>query len=188
MGVMFILFAAVFGAKSMVDERHQLTLHRLIVSGRSGWQVLSGKFGAVLVIALIQLSAMMLFTRLVFGINWGGDLLGLAVLTFSAAIAVAGFGTLLAALLKTGRGIDVFMSGAVNVMALAGGSMMPLYVMPDTMRTVAEWTINGRALAAYLRLMEGAALSDVTGSALYLSAFGLFCVLIGGAVPLRGER
>lgn len=52
MGIMFILFAAVFGAKNMVDERNQLTLHRLVVSGRRGWQVLFGKFVAVMVIAL----------------------------------------------------------------------------------------------------------------------------------------
>ncbi|WP_449240530.1 ABC transporter permease [Desulfoscipio gibsoniae] len=188
MGVMFILFAAVFGTKSMVDERNQLTLHRLLVSGRRGRQILCGKFVAVLMIALIQMSTMIFFTRLFFGIRWGVDLPALLMLTLSAAIAVAGFGALLAGFLKTNQGIDVFQSGVVQIMALAGGSMMPLYIMPDPMRTVAGWTINGQALIAYLQLMEGAAFSDITGSILYLLSFGLICLAIGSAIPLKGDR
>jgi ABC-2 type transport system permease protein len=179
MAVMFILFAAGFGAAGILQERDSRTFDRLVVAGQPKSAVVAGKFTATMLIALLQMSVMFTFTHLVFGVDWGTDPAGLASVTFSAVFAVAGLGILIACLVKTERGIIVFQSVVVQVMAFLGGSFLPVYAMPEFLNTLAAFTINGQALKAYLSLMEGATLGDITATVVYLTGFGITSLGIG---------
>ena len=187
MSVMFILFAAGFGVNSIIEEKQYLTLNRIILSGAAKWEIVLGKATAVFFIGLLQMTIMIVFSSIVFKVQWGSSPAALLMLTLSAVFAVAGFSVLLAAIVKTNRGADIFQSIVVQFMALLGGSMMPIYSMPDFMKTVAGLTINGQALMGYLRLMEGGTINDVGHSIAYLLIFGAFS-LLAGSLTLKLEE
>lgn len=187
MGVMFILFAAGYGVKSILEEREEHTMARLVLAGRRKWEIVAGKALAVFAVGLGQMTVMIAFSAFVLGVYWGRDLVALALLTVAAVLAVAGLGMLMAAVVKTNRGAELFQMVAVQFMALLGGSMMPIYVMPEFLQSASAFTINGLALRGYLRLMEGAGLSEVYLNILLLAGFSL-AALAAGCAALRLEE
>ena len=68
---------------------------------------------------------------------------------------------------------DVVGSMGVQVLALLGGSMLPLSVFPETLRNIAFLTPNSWALTGFTSIMSGS-----SWSALWLPAGTL--LLIGG--------
>lgn len=187
MGVMFILFAAGYGVKSILEEREVRTMARLVLAGRRKWEIVGGKALAVFAVSLGQMTVMITFSALFLGVDWGRDPVALALLTITTVLAVAGLGMLIAAVVKTHRGAELFQSVAVQFMALLGGSFMPIYAMPDLLQSASAFTINGLALRGYLRLMEGAGLSEIYLNVLILAGFGL-AALAAGSAALRMEE
>ena len=139
-------------------------MDRLLLSGRSKWEIVAGKGLAVFLVALLQMSVMIAFTTLVLGIHWANDLPALALLTVAAVYAVAGLGILVASLVRSKRGAELFNMLVIQIMAMLGGSFMPIYIMPDSIKAASAFTINGQALTGYLRLMEGAGLDSIMKS------------------------
>ncbi len=187
MAMMFILFAAGFAANSFVEEREEQTMARLLLSGRNKWLIAAGKGLGFFLVALMQMSVMIVFTSAVLGVSWGSHLPSLAGLTLSVVYAVAGLGIFTGSIVKTRRGVELFQMLVIQVMALLGGSFMPLYVMPGFLKAASAFTINGQALSGYLRLMEGAGPEGVTPAVAMLLAGGTLLFALGGAL-LKPER
>ncbi|MEW6425104.1 MAG: ABC transporter permease [Bacillota bacterium] len=187
MGVMFILFAAGYGVKSILEEKEERAMARLVLAGRRKWEIVAGKALAVFAVSLGQMTVMIVFSAFALGVYWGRDLVALALLTITAVFAVAGLSMLMAAVIKNHRGAELFQMVAVQFMALLGGSFMPIYAMPELLQSASAFTINGLALRGYLRLMEGAGFSEVYLNVLILAGFGLAALAAGGAA-LRLEE
>lgn len=180
MGVMFILFTAGLAAFSFIEERQEMTMGRLVLSGRRKWEIIAGKGLATLMVALLQMTVMIGFTCVVLGVDWGGDLPALILLTLVTAYSVAGLGVLVASLARTRKAAELFQALVVQMMALLGGSSVPVYFMPDFMRAASGFTINGRALSGYLRLMEGSGLHEISAGIIFLAVAGTVFLAAGG--------
>jgi ABC-2 type transport system permease protein len=182
MAVMFILFAAGFGAKSILEERENLTLSRIVISGTKKYEILLGKFLGILGVALMQMLVMILFSQIAFGVSWGKSILGIIILTLASVFAVGGLGVMIGGIAKTDKGIGLFQSLVVQIMSVLGGSMLPIYVMPKFMQSLSKFTINGQTLRGYVSLMEGGSLSSIQEPALVLVLSGIIFFIIGSTL------
>ena len=64
--------------------------------------------------------------------------------------------------------------GGIIIMAAIGGIMVPTYVMPDIMQTVAQWSPMGWALSGFQNLLLNQyELSQIANELGKLTAFGL---------------
>jgi ABC-2 type transport system permease protein len=66
-----------------------------------------------------------------------------------------------------------------QIMAALGGSMAPLYFFPDWVISITKLLPNGLALKTYLKLMSGAALSEILPAITLAFGLGLLFFTIG---------
>lgn len=180
MMTMFILFAAGQGGRMLLEEKDNQTYQRMVVAGTSKLEMLSGKLIAVFIIAVFQISVMIIFTHFALKVQWG-DFSSTALISLSAAFAVAGMGSFIGALTyKAGnyKMANIFENVIIQGMALLGGSFFPIDVMPKFMQKLSFLSLNGVALKAYLKVLTGSNIQDVLNYIAILAIAGVaFTVL-----------
>lgn len=188
MMTMFILYAAGQGGRMLLEEKDNLTYQRMMISGISKLQILSGKFVTVFIIALFQISVMIAFSRVALGVKWG-EFVPVALISIASAFAIAGLGSFVGALTyKAGnyKMANIFENIIVQGMALLGGSFFPIDVLPGFMRNLSFLSLNGVALKSYLKIISGYHTIDILNNLLIL--FGAGAVLTTLAVVVLNRR
>ncbi|MCX7709051.1 MAG: ABC transporter permease [Clostridia bacterium] len=159
--VMFLLFGASMGTKLIVEERENSTLGRVMSARPGKFTLITGKFLGLMFICLTQAGILILFTRIFYGVGWGASLAGIFLITLSSVFAAAAFGMFIAAIAKTPKAADALSQLFIQTFTVLGGGMWPIYLMPDTMKTIARFTLNWWAFKGYHELMLGMNLSTV---------------------------
>jgi len=147
--VMFLLFGATGGGGALLEEKENQTLGRLLSTRLSMDQLLLGKWFYLTTIGIIQVTVMFLWGQLVFSIELLQHLDGFVMMTVVTSAAAASFGLLLATLCKTRGQLNGLSIILVLTMSALGGSMVPRYVMSESMRELGKWTFNAWALDGY---------------------------------------
>jgi ABC-2 type transport system permease protein len=132
MMLFFMLFGAATPARSILDEHREGTLSRLFTTPTSRGVILGGKYIAVFLVVLLQVTVLVLAGWLLLGADWGGP--GpLIVLIVSSSVMAASLGLLTVSFAKTpgqagavSSAIFVFLSlisgnftGSANIGALS---------------------------------------------------------------------
>jgi len=180
MAAMFLLFNAMVGGKSFHKERQTETMTRLMMTPTSFRSILIGKFIGTFLFALFQFTVFMAATHYLLKVDWGANILQTFFIAFCYCIAVSGLSMVMAVFTADEKMADVVGSMGVQVLALLGGSMLPLSVFPKVLRNIALLTPNSWALTGFTSIMSGSA-----WSALWLPAGTL--LLIGGIAVLIGS-
>ena len=147
--VMFLLFGATGGGGALLEERENQTLDRLLTTGLSMDELLLGKWAYLTLLGVTQTTLMFAWGQLVFGIDLLGHFDGFLIMTLVTAGAAAAFGLLLATLCKTRGQLNGLSVVVVLTMSALGGSMVPRYVMSQSLRDAGLWTFNAWALDGY---------------------------------------
>ena len=187
---MFVLYSAGQGSTFLYQEDAEKTLMRLRSAGISRSKLLFGKSIAVLCLTLLQLIILFVFSTLAFGLKWG-SIVAFVLISLCVALSVTGLGVLLMVLVyRAGnpRVGNIFQSIIVQVLALFGGSYLPLSQLPKFFSAISLATPNGLAIHAYTESVTGAPLSDVLPYMLGSLGVGVLLFLIGMAVFPRERR
>jgi ABC-2 type transport system permease protein len=179
MAVMFLLFNATMGAKSIIQERNTETLARLMMSPTSNGSILIGKFMGTLLFALIQLIIFYMATSLFYDVNWGGNILQVLAVGIAYSVAVSGLSMILAAIVSEEKTTDLISGVGVQIFAILGGSMLPIYIFPDALQSFANITPNKWALTSFLSVMSGTSWSQLFLPISVLILMGLLSLTIG---------
>ncbi len=144
-GVFFIVGVL---AGSILNEKESGTFRRLQAAPLSNTALLLGKLLPYYLVNLIQVALMFAIGKLVFGMNLGNSPAALVVITLATAAAATGLGLLVAALGKTRSQVSGISTLLALTLAAIGGMMVPVFVMPEFMQTVAKisphyWALNG---------------------------------------------
>jgi len=177
---MFVLFTAGFGSRSLLTEKRDHTASRMQSAGVSMLEMLIGKWVMMLTLTVCQMAILFAVSRFAFGIKWT-DPLGLMVTAFFVGGAIASLGTMISVISYRSNNYKVanlFESVLVQVMALIGGSYIPLEVLPKGFAMVAPFTINGLTLDAILTLQRGFGWGQVVGMWLALTVISGVLLLV----------
>jgi ABC-2 type transport system permease protein len=147
--VMFLLFGATGGGGVLLEERENQTLDRLLTTGLTMDQLLLGKWFYLTGLGVVQTTVMFAWGQAVFGIDLWGHLDGFLIMTLVTSGAAAAFGLLLATLCRTRGQLNGLSVVVVLTMSALGGSMVPRYVMSQSLRDAGLWTFNAWALDGY---------------------------------------
>ena len=140
--IMMLLFSIAGIGGGLLDEKEAGTLKRLLYSPLKATDILFGKMGAALVLAILQLVVMFIFSWLVFGLPIFKNVTALVLMILATAFAVSSFGMLLVAIAKTRQQLQGLSTIVILVMSAVGGSMVPLFVMPAIMQKIAMVSVN----------------------------------------------
>jgi len=140
--VMMLLFSVAGIGGSLLDEKQDGMLKKLLCSPIPSDHILFGKLIFANIISIIQLIIMFVYAWLVFGLNITHHLTSLALMIFTIAFACSGFGVVLASFAKTRQQVQGLSTIIVLVMSGIGGSMIPIFVMPDILQKIAVLSVN----------------------------------------------
>jgi ABC-2 type transport system permease protein len=178
---MFLLFASVHGAVSLLEEQESGILDR-ILAGPGGIGVLvDGKFLYVIVQGLVQVTVIFGVAWLVYQVDLPGHFGAWLVISIAASTACAGLAMLLATACQTRRQAQTVANTAILVLSALGGSMVPRFLMPDTLKDLGWLTPNTWALEAYSGIFWRG--EDLTAVAFPIAL--LILVGIGGWLAAR---
>lgn len=140
--IMMLLFSVVSVGASMLDEKQEGTLKKLLYSPLHPNSILFGKMIYANIISMLQLSVMFLYAKIAFGLDIFSHLPALVLMIMATAYACSSFGVLLASIAKTRQQVQGLSTLIVLVMSCIGGSMIPTFIMPLFMQKISVFSVN----------------------------------------------
>ncbi len=179
--VMFVFFAAALSAETIVRERHNNTLERLLAGSVRRESILGGIFAGTAAKGLIQIAIFWVVGILVFNIDLGLSPAAAIILSILVIIMSSAFGIMLATLVKTERSASSIGVLASLVLAPLGGCWWPLFITPKWMQFIAKITPHGWATTGFNKLMVfgadfGAAVPEMLALIGFAAVFGIIAV------------
>ena len=172
--VMFLLFSSSGAGASLLEEKEAGTLERLMGSRLSLGELLAGKWIYIAALGFVQLSVMFLWGQLVFSVDLLGHLPGFVAMSVATTAAAASFALFLAVICKSRNQLNGVALVVVLTMSALGGSMIPRYIMSESMQKMGKLTFNGWALDGYKKIFW----YDLPVTAIQTE----ICVLLGIAI------
>jgi len=181
MALMFLMYTVSYGGRSILTERSQGTLPRLMISPTHTAQVLGGKVLGIFFMGVAQVGILILASSVFFQVKWG-DVLGVVVLILAAVFGAAGWGMLITAFARTPAQVGSTGSAVMLIFGIMGGSFISLEQFPPFMQTISRITPNAWGLDGFTTLALGGTLQNLAEPITALLIMGT--VLFGIAVVL----
>lgn len=150
--VMFMLFAVGAIAASLLREMRDGTASRLRVTGVSPGLMLLSKYLYAVLLGSAQLVFMMIYGKMIFGLNIMAHPLALLVMIVMTALATSGVGLIIAALSRTEEQATGFQITIILAMSAIGGAMFPSFMIPKVVQTLAVVTPVHWAMQGFLNI------------------------------------
>ncbi len=179
MALMFLMFTVTYGGRSLLAERAQGTLPRLLVTPTAISQVLAGKVLGIFLTGTAQMAILIAATSLLFRLQWG-DPLGVAALILATVFGATGWGVVLTAIARTPAQAANLGTALMLIFGILGGSFFQLSNLPGWMQIVSRLTPNRWGIDGFTTLALGGGLGDLGGTLLGLLVMGgaLFSVAV----------
>jgi len=169
MAVFFLFFTVQFGVTSLLEERNDGTLARLVAAPISRVSIIAGKLLTSFMLGLISMFVLVVATTVLFHASWGNPV-GVAVLVISAILAATGIMALIATFAKNSEQAANWQSVVAVVLGLLGGTFFPVSLAPGILSRLTfvapqAWFMRG------LGDLRGGSLSAVWVPALAMLVF-----------------
>jgi ABC-2 type transport system permease protein len=180
MAVFFLFFTVQFGVTSLLEERNDGTMARLLAAPISRTSILAAKLLTSFLLGLVSMFVLVVATSLLFGASWGNPL-GVAVLVVAAILAATGIMAFIATFAKNAEQAGNWQSVVAVVLGLLGGTFFQVSLAPGVLSRLTfiapqAWFMRG------LGDLRGGSLSAVWVPALAMLAFA---VVAGGIALTR---
>ncbi len=147
MACMYVLFTAMAGLQTLLEERKHWTLQRLVILPISRATILSGKILGRVLMGMITFSVMFI-VGLGLGVDFGGNLAAAFLIMLAYSICTASMTFAMAPLIRS-EGQAASLSVMISIVFSAlGGAWWPLEIVPEPMRVIGHlspvaWAMNG---------------------------------------------
>jgi ABC-2 type transport system permease protein len=185
--VMFMLFAVGSIAASLLREMRDGTASRLRVTGVRPGEMLVSKYFYAVMLGGAQLTVMMLYGRLIFGLNIFAHPLALLIMILSTALAMSSLAIFIAALARTEEQATGYQIVVILAMSAIGGAMFPSFMMPKIVHSVAIVTPVHWAMQGFMNIFwRDRALSGILSECAVL--WGMAVLMVGISVIVFQRR
>jgi ABC-2 type transport system permease protein len=184
MAVFFLFFTVQLGVSSLLDERRDGTLARMLVAPVRHASILVGKLLTSLVLGVISMVVLAFATHFALGAHWGNPL-GVALLIVAGVLAATAVMALVATLARTPDQAQSWGSMAALVLGMLGGSFFPIAQAGGVLGTLSLVSPHGWFLRGLQELSGGASATAALGPA---AAILVFALLAGGLAATRVHR
>jgi ABC-2 type transport system permease protein len=178
---MLLLFLTVgSGARSIITERDNGTLARLLAGPISRPNLLIGKSIATFVLGVITVGSVALVSGLALDAPWGNPL-GVAALILAIVAAAVGLSMMLVTVVRTGEQADAYTVLIGLSLALLGGTFSEPAQLPALIQRTRLLTPTGWALKGFSQLAAGGGFSTIAPDVVAILAFAIVTAGIGFA-------
>jgi ABC-2 type transport system permease protein len=178
--IFYAFFTGASSAQSILREDEDGTLPRLFTTPTTHATILGGKFLAVGLTVLVQMSVLLILGHLLFGITWGA-LLPVALVTLGTILTAATFGIFINSLLKNTKQAGLIFGGLLTLLGIVGG--LPIFAAGsssvDTFVKVSLIEPVGWAVQGLLKVMKGSQVQDILLTFGVLAAWSIAFFVVG---------
>jgi ABC-2 type transport system permease protein len=182
--ILFIFVISLAASGMLIESRRLGVSRRMLASPTPAGSILIGETFGRFAIALFQGILIYVVTLLVFGVDWGDPVAGMAIIVLFALVGTG------AAMLMGSSLHNAEQASSLGVFiglgfAALGGCMVPLEVFPPAMVRVAHVTPHAWALDAFDEVLrEGGTIADIVPELAILAAYATV-LLVGASVFFR---
>ncbi|PWA07134.1 ABC transporter permease [Pueribacillus theae] len=194
MGALFALFlAATVATKTGVEIRQQV-FNRILLANSNPMLFLIGKMVSTFCLAWLQIMFVFILSHFILDVFpgrsmafWSGIVGVVTLLSLSIAGLAAVFTTISLRMTNIDAANGIFML-IILLFGVIGGNFVPIYVLPDWLQQIGEWTPNGLSLVMLTEWIQFRELSSLVMPSVLLIGFFLLCTVIALALyPNRGK-
>ncbi len=189
--VFFMLFTAMGGAASLLEEQRDWTLQRLIVSPTPRIVILLGKLIGTFITCVVQVTVLIIALTIVGSIIagklefiWGSNIILLALMILAVALAASGLGSLVASLVRTPEQGNVIGGVISMAMAVFGGAFFGTNIFPPSLHVLTQLSLVYWGTDAFTRLAQNQ--TDIGTNLVALTVMGV--VLFGAGLAVFNRR
>lgn len=144
----FSMFTIMFGIGAIVDEKELKVWQRQLVSPLTKGTIIVGNLVSNFIIGMIQLYLIIIVSKLLFDMDWGGTLPALLAILGAYVIAGTSMGLFIAGFVKTQQQLAAILPTIIVSTSMIGGCMWPVELMPKFMRAISQllpqrWGMEG---------------------------------------------
>lgn len=177
MSVFFLFFTVQFGVSSMLDERRDGTLARLLAAPIPRAAILGGKLLTSFVLGVASMIVLVLATALLLGAKWG-DPLGVLLLIIAGVLAATGIMAVVATFARTAEQAGYMQAIIAVVLGMLGGSFFPVSLAGGLIERLSLLTPHAWFLRGLGDLAGGGGADVALSAALPILAFAAISWLI----------
>ncbi|HET6244617.1 MAG: ABC transporter permease [Bacteroidetes bacterium] len=181
-GMFFIVITL---AGSIIKEREDGSYLRILTMPGSYVTVMAGKVVAFLLVCLIQCMLMLLvgiYLMPILGLPElviGSSIAAILLVALCSALAATGYGVMIGTFFNTHQQSSTFGAVSVVILAALGGIWVPVYVMPETIKILAEFSPLYWGLSAFHDVfLQNGTVETILPYAYKLLLFFLFTISI----------
>jgi len=160
MAIFFLMYTVTQASRSILDERDQGTLPRMLISPTSNIEVLGGKVLSVVVIAFLQVGVLITASAVFFGLNWGSPL-AVLLIVIGVALAASAWGILLASFAKSAFQVSSLGTAMMLLFGILGGTFVQVSAYGGVMKLLSKITPHAWAQEGFITLATGGTIRDI---------------------------
>ena len=170
MAVFFLFFTVQFGITSLLDERRDGTLARMLAAPIHRKTVLAGKLITSVVLGFVSMAVLALATHFLISAHWG-NALGVVALIAAGVLAATAVMALIATLAHTPDQAQSWQAMVALVLGMLGGTFFPVAQAGGVLASLSLITPQAWFLRGIENLTGGAGAGAVLGPVLAILAF-----------------
>ncbi|MGZ4372520.1 MAG: ABC transporter permease [Gaiellaceae bacterium] len=170
MAVFFLFFTVQFGISSILEERRDGTLARMLVAPIHRNAVLTGKLLTSLVLGFVSMAVLAIATHFLLSAHWG-NVLGVTILIGAGVLAATCVMTLVATLARTPDQAQSWQTMVALVLGMLGGAFFPVAQAGGLLATLSLATPQAWFMRGLENMTGGAGVSAVLGPVAAILAF-----------------
>jgi ABC-2 type transport system permease protein len=184
MAVFFLFFTVQFGISSILEERRDGTLGRMLVAPIHRSAVLAGKLLTSLVLGFVSMVVLALATHFLLSAHWG-NVLGVLILIVSGVLAATAVMTLVATFARTPEQAQAWQGMVALVLGMLGGTFFPVAQAGGLLATLSLAAPQAWFLRGLENMTGGAGAGTVVGPTAAILAFA---IITGSLAYMRAGR
>jgi ABC-2 type transport system permease protein len=185
--ILMLLFSVAIIGTSILEEKENGTINRLLYSPLKGSTILYSKMLFAFSVSILQMATMFLFAWLILDMDMNVNIPGLILMILATSFAVSSLGIFLAAIAKTRQQAQNLSTIIILVMSAIGGSMIPLFIMPSILQKIALLSVNYWGIQGFYDLFwRGLPLRAILPKILILTSIGI--IMTSASIQIFKKR
>lgn len=177
MAIFFLFFTVQFGVTSLIEERVDGTMPRLLAAPIPKMSIIAGKGIASFLIGVIATAVLVVATSLFIGADWGAPL-GVALLVVAGVLSAIGIMALIATFARSGEQAANWQAIVAVVLGLMGGTFFPISQGPSLLSQISLLTPHAWFMRGMGNLATGEGAAVVIGPVLAILVFAAVTMAI----------
>ena len=184
MAVFFLFFTVSFGVTSLLDEKREGTMARLLAAPVPRWSIVAAKAVVSVVLGVVSLTVLIVASIPLLGAEWG-DPVGVALVVVGGVVSAVGVMAVVAAFAKTPEGAGNLQSVIGVGLGMLGGVFFPAALGDGFLGRLALLTPHRWFMTGLGDLRAEGTVASVLPAVGALLAFG---IVTGGLAAFRLQR